>query len=78
MICAKCAQSAAASNEPLIYDTNFGIVNILKYFQKEPMSTFGKIALDEGILKKLRAILKSYLAYHLDVGKLKSEDFIIN
>ena len=78
MICAKCAQSAAASNEPLIYDTNFGIVNILKYFQKEPMSTFGKIALDEGILKELRAILKSYLAYHLDVGKLKSEDFIIN
>ena len=42
------------------------------------MSTFGKIALDEGILKELRAILKSYLAYHLDVGKLKSEDFIIN
>lgn len=78
MICAKCAQSAAASNEPLIYDTNFGIVNILKYFQKEPMSTFGKIALDEGILKELKAILKSYLAYHLDVGKLKSEDFIIN
>ena len=78
MICPKCAQSAAASNEPLIYDTNFGIVNILKYFQKEPMSTFGKIALDEGILKELRAILKSYLAYHLDVGKLKSEDFIIN
>ena len=78
MICANCAQSAALSNEPLIYDTNFGIVNILKYFQKEPMSTFGKIALDEGILKELRAILKSYLAYHLDVGKLKSEDFIIN
>ena len=29
----------------------------------------------EEILKKLRAILKSYMAYHLDVGKLKSEDF---
>ena len=89
MMCAECARAAAEdteakakskvkANEPLIYDTNFGIVNILKYFQKEPMSTFGKIALDEGILKELRAILKSYLAYHLDVGKLKSEDFIIN
>ena len=87
MLCESCAGKArenqpskggASVNEPLIYDTNFGIVNILKYFQKEPMSTFGKIALDEGILKKLRAILKSYLAYHLDVGKLKSEDFIIN
>lgn len=78
MMCSKCAQSAAAaSNEPLIYDTNFGIVNILRYFQKEPMSTFEKIALDEEILKKLQAIIKRYMAYHLDVGKLKSEDFFL-
>lgn len=78
MMCPQCAESAAAeSNEPLIYDTNFGIVNILRYFQKEPMSTFEKIALDEEILKKLQAIIKRYMAYHLDVGKLKSEDFFL-
>lgn len=78
MMCSECAESAAAeSNEPLIYNTNFGIVNILRYFQKEPMSTFEKIALDEEILKKLQAIIKRYMAYHLDVGKLKSEDFFL-
>ena len=78
IMCSQCAQSAAAeSNDPLIYDTNFGIVNILRYFQKEPMSTFGKIALDAEILKKLQAIIKRYMAYHLDVGKLKSEDFFL-
>lgn len=78
MMCSQCARSAAAeSNDPLIYDTNFGIVNILRYFQKEPMSTFEKIALDEEILKKLQAIIKRYMAYHLDVGKLKSEDFFL-
>ena len=77
-MCSECSESAAAeSNEPLIYDTNFGIVNILRYFQKEPMSTFEKIALDEEILKKLQAIIKRYMAYHLDVGKLKSEDFFL-
>jgi len=77
MICPDCAQNLLKehNNEPLIYDTNFGIVNILRYFQKEPLASFEKLALDEEILKKLRAIIKSYMAYHLDIGKLKSEDF---
>lgn len=77
MICPECAQRLMQeqNNEPLIYDTNFGIINILRYFQKEPFASFEKLALDEGILKKLKAILKTYMTYHLDVGKLKSEDF---
>lgn len=77
MICPSCTQKLLKehSNEPLIYDTNFGIVNILRFFQKEPFSSFEKLALDEQILKKLRNILKKYMEYHLDVGKLKSEDF---
>lgn len=77
MICGSCAENLMKDpgNEPLIYDTDFDIINILRYFQKEPFEAFSKLALDEEILKKLRAILKSYMAYHLDVGKLKSEDF---
>lgn len=75
MICESCA--ADRSNEPLIYDTNFGIVNILKYFKKEPLGAFEKIALDEGILKKLQIIMKGYMSYHLDIGKLKSEEFFV-
>ena len=35
-----------------------------------------KIALDDDILEKLKAIIKSWMSYHLDVGKLKSEDLI--
>lgn len=80
MICSRCAKKAIEdmdpTNEPLIYDTNFGIVNILKYFQKEKLGTFEKIALDESILKKLQTIMKEYMAYHLDIGRLKSEDFL--
>ncbi|MBR5230383.1 MAG: DNA repair protein RecO [Firmicutes bacterium] len=77
MLCPACAKALVEehNNEPLIYDTDFGIVNILRYFQKEPFSTFEKLALDGEIIRKLRAILKSYMAYHLDIGKLKSEDF---
>ena len=77
MICSECAKNLVGEhdNEPLIYDIDFDIINILRYFQKEPFTSFEKLALDEEILKRLRAILKSYMAYHLDVGKLKSEDF---
>ena len=31
---------------------------------------------DDDILEKLKAIIKSWMSYHLDVGKLKSEDLI--
>lgn len=68
---------AYGTKEALIYSVNFGIVDILKYFRKEPLSAFGKIALDDAIAFKLRGILKSYINYHFDIGKLKSEDFFL-
>ncbi len=75
VICEDCAKTfrQTTTNEALIYDVNFGIVDILKYFQKQPFDAFGAIALDEGIFKHLNVIMKSYLAYHFDIGKLKSE-----
>ena len=75
MICEDCAETfrKTTTNEALIYDVNFGIVDILKYFQKRPFEAFGAIALDEGIFKRLNVIMKSYLAYHFDIGNLKSE-----
>ena len=85
IICDSCAVKAqknqppkggTPANEPLIYDTNFGIVKILKYFQKEPLGTFEKIVVEEDILEKLKGMIKSWMSYHLDVGKLKSEDLI--
>ena len=78
MICADCARHLAEDpdKEPLIYDTNFDIVNILKYFRKESFGAFEKIALEDEIFKKLHAILRSWLAYHFGVEKLKSEDFL--
>jgi len=78
MICADCARQLMrkTDKETLIYDTNFDIVNILKYFQKESFRAFQGIALEDEILKKLHAILRSWLAYHFGVEKLKSEGFL--
>ncbi len=74
MVCGECAKALTESSQDvMIYDTNFGIVNILKYFQKEPFSSFEKLALDDEIALKLREILKKYMEYHLDIGILKSE-----
>lgn len=79
MLCADCARQhmQRPDKETLIYDTNFDIVTILKYLQKESFRAFEKIALEEEIVKKLHAILKSWLAYHFGVEKLKSEAFLL-
>lgn len=68
---------ASGTKEALIYSVNFGIVNILKFFKKEPLECFGKIALDDVIAAQLREILQSYIKYHFDIGKLKSEVFLL-
>ena len=79
MLCADCARQhmQRPDKETLIYDTNFDIVTILKSLQKESFRAFEKIALEEEIVKKLHAILKSWLAYHFGVEKLKSEAFLL-
>lgn len=75
ILCEECGEAfrKTNTNEALIYHANFGIVNILKYFQKEPFPAFQKIALDDEILKQLTIIMRSYITYHFDIGKLKSE-----
>lgn len=76
MVCAACAKNQRESeNRALIYDTNFGIIEILKYFQQHPLSAFAKLTLEQKTLGRLQTIIRSYLAYHFDVQQLKSETF---
>lgn len=74
MVCEKCLPEVLKSDEePLLYDVNFDIINILSYFKKEPFSKFEKIALDDEVSSKLKEILRKYFAYHLEISELKSE-----
>jgi len=76
IICAKCAsQRAKEKEQPLIYKEDIGIIDILRYFQKQPMSAFEKIALNESMQGKLQTLIKEYLSYHTDIRGLKSESF---
>ncbi|MBO4992099.1 MAG: DNA repair protein RecO [Firmicutes bacterium] len=78
IVCQACAEKYPSNNtkDSLIYEINFGIVNILRYFLDHPLSSFEKLALDPPLEKLLRAIIKDYIEYHLDVGPLKSEAFL--
>lgn len=70
MICANCRNKG---NDTLIYEPKFDIVNILDYFSKKPISAFEKIGLDDVAADALQKMLREYMSYYLDIGKLKSE-----
>ncbi len=77
IICKHCCLNFQDSkNDTLIYPINFGIVNILRYILDNSLKSFENLALDDEILKQLNRIMKSYIAYHLDIGELRSEGFL--
>lgn len=76
MVCPCCAKELASIDErPLIYKLDIGIIDILKFFQKQPIYAFEKIALDDKLQDTLQHIIKEYISYHLDISGLKSESF---
>ena len=75
-VCEQCRKKMQAeSNVSLIFNANFGTINILKYFLNNPLASLEKIGLDEDAQTSIRTILKSYGEYHLDIAALKSESF---
>ncbi len=78
VICEKCKKIIdSEGNEKLIYDLNFDIVDVLKYFSKNPLKSLENLALDDGLTLTLQSVLKKYVSHHLDIKNLKSEGFLI-
>jgi DNA repair protein RecO (recombination protein O) len=81
ILCSSCRNSRnneANIQDSLIYDVDFGIVNIISYILDNPIASFEKLALDDLSLIKLQQILKSYILYHFDIEALKSEAFLLD
>ncbi|MGI6721935.1 MAG: DNA repair protein RecO [Anaerovoracaceae bacterium] len=77
IMCADCAKYTKNTNRDLlIYDIDFGIVNVLKYFLGHPLESLEKLALKEENISLIRTILREYLRYHLGIEELKSENLI--
>jgi DNA repair protein RecO (recombination protein O) len=78
VICEDCAAEGNREdidNDKLLYQIDFGIVNVMRHLTARPLQDFEGLALDERASRLLRRILRDHAAYHLDVGKLKSENF---
>lgn len=76
IICDKCANNLITTgNASLIFKLNFDTINALRYFLANPLANLKKIGLDDDIQKELRALLRGYSEYHLDIKELKSESF---
>lgn len=76
-VCSNCSSIINRdTNVSLIYDMDEGIINVLRYFLDEPLKSLEKVALNSDMLGSIKRILKSYMAYHLDISDLKSEGFL--
>lgn len=71
IVCRSCIHEG-----PLIYQADSGIIKIIRYILNNPLKSFEKLALDEKAMEQLSSVVKSYIKYHLDIGVLKSEEFI--
>lgn len=60
----------------LTFLLNFNIINILRYFSDNTLKSLENLALDNNVSGELQRIIKCYAEYHLDIGKLKSENFL--
>jgi DNA repair protein RecO (recombination protein O) len=77
LICESCMKNLTPKpNDSLIYELSFDIVDILKYFSECPLASFQKLVLAEEKQVVVKSLLREYLAYHLDLGILKSESYI--
>jgi DNA repair protein RecO (recombination protein O) len=77
LVCENCMKNITEKpNDSLIYELSFDIVEILKYFLDNPLQSFQKLALAEEKQTIVKSLLREYLAYHLDLGILKSESYI--
>ena len=77
LLCENCMKNVTSKpNDSLIYELSFDIVDVLKYFSDCPLASFQKLVLAEEKQIVVKSLLREYLAYHLDLGILKSESFI--
>ena len=75
-LCGGCRNIIVSGENALLYNIDFDIIAILKYFFGNGLKSMENIALDEKIVAKLRVIINDYAAYHLDIKGIKSEEFL--
>lgn len=77
LVCADCCGNLnGQTKDSLIYEVNFDIIDVLRYFFDNPVLSFQNLSLDSGKRNQVRRLLREYMACHLELGELKSENYI--
>ncbi len=86
VICGDCAGNvksgesnvnfASNDEEALIFPVSTDIINVVKYYARNPMQKFAGIALSDGIAERLQRLIRAYMSFHFDIGELKSEELL--
>ena len=71
-----CEDCRLADNDSLIYKIDFGIIDILRYFEENPLENLRKLALEEEVCKRILKMITEYIRYHFGFGEMKSEIFV--
>lgn len=75
MLCRECAERLTANgHEALIFHTEFDIVDVIRYFSNNSLRSFSGVALSDSVSAELQRIIRAYIDYHFDLGKMKSDE----
>lgn len=66
----------STDDERLIFKLNFDIVKVLNYFASNSLKNFRNITLQQDVESELQGMMRSYISFHMDVGKLKSDKML--
>ena len=67
---------ASNDEEALIFPVSTDIINVVKYYARNPMQKFAGIALSDDIAESLQRLIRAYMSFHFDIGELKSEELL--
>lgn len=67
---------APNGEESLIFPVGTDIINVVKYYARNPMQKFAGIALSDDVANRLQSLIRAYISYHFDIGDLKSEELL--
>ena len=66
----------STDDERLIFKLNFDIVKVLNYFASNSLKNFRNITLQQDVKSELQDMMRSYISFHMDVGKLKNDKML--
>lgn len=73
VLCNKCRNEAGKTS---VFNISRGSIELLKRMQRNSLELIPRLKILENNRRELRKILRNFISFHMDVGRLKSLDFL--